>query len=239
MTNPGYYPEVIVAAVDIIGMKNLLKQNDKLDNATKIIGQICGNIDNNTQLKIHWKQFGDSAYLIGNPGESPEIQLNKIALSVASLTALGIFGENILGRNFLLRSGISKGDLSSAKWNGANEPFFIGNSMANAFDLERSQDWFGASIKDDIDCSNIKSGHIIKYDKIPLKGKEYNGYAINWLEFAKQNMKELKIKMDLNPVNICNQIEKISKKIGYSDGEEEKSKTKIENTKKFVRHCLK
>lgn len=239
MTNSGYFPEVIVAAVDIIGMKNLLKKDDKLDNVTKIIGQICGNIDNNPQLKIHWRQFGDSAYLIGNPGESSEIQLIKIALSVASLTTLGIFGEKLLGRNFLLRSGISKGDLSSAKWDESKEPFFIGNSMANAFELERSQNWFGACIDVDIDCSNIKSAYIINYDKIPLNDKEYEGYAINWLEMAKQNKKALKIKIDLNEVDICNQIEKISKEIGYSDGEEEKSKIKIENTKNFIKHCLK
>lgn len=239
MTTKGYYPEVIVAAVDIIGMKNLLKRRDKLDSATKIIGQICGNIDKNKNEKWHWRQFGDSAYLLGKPGSPPEEQVRRISLGVSHLTALGIFGENLIGYNFLLRSGIAKGDLSSAKWNGTEEPFFIGNSMRYAFELERSQKWFGGCIKNDIDCSKISDAYIIEYDKIPINNKEYKGYAINWLKAAKQNIKELKINMDLNPENICKQIEKISEEIGYSDKKEEgEIKTKINNTKKFVRHCL-
>lgn len=238
MTNSGYYPEVIAAAVDIIGMKNLLKKDDKLENVTKIIGQLCGNIDNNPKLKIHWRQFGDSAYLIGNPKDKLNDQLIKLSLSVASLTALGIFGENLIGRNFLLRSGISKGDLSSAQWDMKKDPFFMGNSMANAYILKDSQEWFGCCIAKDIDCNNIQSEYIIKYDEIPLKDGKYQGYAINWIEAAKQNKAELKIKTDINFENVSAKIEEISERIGYSN-DKGKAIAKVNNTKKFVKHCLK
>ena len=74
MTSNGYYPNVIVGVFDIIGMKNLLDRNDKLDAATKIVGQICGNIDKNkNHLKYHWRQYGDAVYLIADPNNKPKI----------------------------------------------------------------------------------------------------------------------------------------------------------------------
>lgn len=246
MTNSGYYSEVIVAAVDIMGIKNLLTKNDKLNTATKIIGQLCGNINNNPQLLIQWKQFGDSAYLIANPNDPLDTQLSKIAFSVANLTGFGMFAYELnICDNFLLRSGISKGDLKTAQWTlGQSQGnLFIGNSMAKAFKLERAQNWFGACIDFEIDCSNLKNNFIIEYDEIPIKGKWKNkkvkGYAINWLEIVKQIIKQNNIKMNLEPDDIIKHIEIITKKIGSSKSEEKNIKKKIKNTKKFVKYCLK
>lgn len=156
------------------------------------------------------------------------------------MIALGIFGENLLGRNFLLRSGIAKGDLSSAKWDEKKDPFFIGMCMANAHSLEDSQNWFGGCISKDIDCSKVKSDFIIEYDSIPLNSDKCKGYAINWIEAAKQSYNEIKIKMDLIEENICKQIQDISYDIGFSDKKEkEKSQIKIKNTQNFINYCLK
>jgi hypothetical protein len=245
MSGPIYYPEIIVAAIDISGMKNLMKKNDNLNSATKIIGQFCGNIDNNSHLQIHWKQFGDLAYLIGNPNDPIDTQVSKIAFSVANLIAFGLLANEMkICDNFLLRSGISKGDLKAAQWNSLNAKgnYFIGNSMVKAYKLEESQDWFGACIDFDIDCSNINNKIITKYNMIPLKRKWINkkkiGYAINWLPVFRQIINQYNINIEFEENALKRHIESITEEIGYSKAGEKKIMRKVKNTGKFVQYCL-
>jgi len=233
-----YYPEVIVGALDIIGMKNILKRNDELDMATKIIGQLCGIIEINNQLKFYWKQFGDSIYLIAHPKEDLDVQIDKIAFSVASLTAIGIFGEKIIGYNFLLSSGIGIGDISAAKWNYSDIPYFIGNSMANAYVLQEKQNWFGGCISKDIEERFIKSEFLIEYSKIPIEENYCKGHALNWLKASYKILKKLDPDFIFKVETIYDKIKNISDDIGSTTKDNDKINKKLENTKNFIAFCI-
>lgn len=252
----GYHEEVVVATIDILGMKEILESNDKLNHATKIIGQINASMNMNRfymnpkdgKKYPNWyeQQFGDSIYLIGDPKLPVEKQTRGIVFGVAHLIAFGIFGYEIIGRNFLLRCGIARGNLRTAQWkiNDSQGEIFIGNSMSRANNLEKNQDWIGGAAYGNIDCREIRDFYLVRYDNIPLKEKykeelvpkDVPKYAIDWVRVAKERADDLKLETEINITYICNKIDEIAQSIGNMDKEEVHEK--IDNTKKFVEYCM-
>jgi hypothetical protein len=177
-------------------------------------------------------KFGDSIYIISDPNDPIEVQIDKLILRVTTLIALGIY---LYEYKFFLRCGIAKGDLldvqvwmpnnAPAHLRNINQRIIIGNSLSRANYLEKNQNWIGGAVMGDINCKRSMN-YLVEY-KIPLKDKMPKAYkpkyAINWLKLLSENNIEIK------ELNI---IDDIANSIG---GIKRIDKKKIKNTKKFIK----
>lgn len=262
-----YIPKVIVADIDVIGMKKILEINDKLETAHKILGQIRSNLEHNRFYKDsqngkphprwYMRVYGDSIYLIGNTEIPIEEQAKWIIFAAANMIAFGIFGDEFkdkkkrIGVNFFLRCGIAKGDFGIAKYkiNGLEDTIEIGNSMAYAYQLESSQNWIGGAILGNLILSKDDDLYLIEYPYIPLDNLkedikcewDKNGwipkYAIDWIRVLKEKANDFGV--SINDIN-KSYINKKIDSISKNIGKKGKEEDdKITKTKKFVEYYLK
>ena len=246
----GYHENVVVASIDIEGMKNLICRDDKLESANIVLSQLMANIASNQiqpdskgkEVKFWHHQFlGDSIYLIGNPKMPVELQLDYLSMATGIITMFGLFGDAIIGdTHWLLKIGIGIGDMSLIEWNLGQYTgnVFIGKSMISAFNLERNQDWFGIAISPDLDGYSKTNTNILEY-KIPMKdGETLSNYSVNWISFLRGAKEKLKIKDELTADFVSKRIMNISADIGYQETEKEKVAAKIENTTKYIEYLF-
>ena len=242
-----YNKDIIAASIDILGLGNVLKYNGSKKAFNLLNKLFLNTIDPyvySAPLFLGKKirvfkdsvRFGDSVYIFGEPKNSIQNQVEHLIFRAVSLLALGIYKHN-----FFLRCGIAGGDLLTGPLAlpkdvpqhliELSENIFIGTSISHANQLEKNQNWIGGAISKDIDCSHCMK-YLVEYD-IPLKNKKGQTarYAINWIKFEKEHETYFG---SINKTN--NKIDLIAKSIGNTNNRNVKEK--IENTKKFVRHCL-
>lgn len=261
MGDPEYFPEIVAACVDVMGMKNIIERDDKLDMAIRIPCQICANIANNQYdesggLRYYQMQMGDAAYLISNPKYTISLQTQQLCYGLGSLISFGILGEKWIKYNFLLRGAIASGNLKTAKWEieNAHGNVLIGTSILRAFFLENMQNWIGASVLGNIKIDNPKKYYLLKYDYIPFD-KDYLSkkqldllrewrklgwiprYAIDWVRVAIEKEGDFKLDERITKEYLFEKICRISEEIGK--GNSKKIEKKIENTKRFIEYSMK
>lgn len=247
-----YIENIVVGAIDILGIGSILESNKGTQRAMKILTNIWVNAsdphvymtpDLNTERKrVFWGslKFGDSIYIFGNREDTIKEQTNWLISRIMVLMVFGLYKFNVF-----LRCGIAKGDLMINTIDIINPPqhlkeysenIFIGSSMSRAHILEENQKWMGCAILGDLE-SDKYSRYLVEYD-IPLKNKEIfkepytPKYAINWIKLAKEN--EGKFGIDTSKTKQL--IDSIAIKIGNVDNKN--IQEKIHNTKIFVDRCI-
>lgn len=230
-----YIPKIVVASVDILGIRNLLKKEDASLSAMNTLAAFRRNAAGHlmfadsdlTQVEAELYRFdeylGDSIYLFPDPQVDIPTQAYFLAIRCASLIAAGIM---IDANNFLVRAGIASGNLRRRviQTEFGTRAVFIGSAMAKAHAIEQAQRWIGGAIEADLP-SKEPSPYRMSYD-VPTKPfwstpKEQLD-ALNWVHFFADQFDLSKLK---------ERLEEISCKIGGSEDQEHE---KIDNTFAFI-----
>lgn len=226
-----YKPEIAVASIDILGLKNMLGMNDRSLSAMNAIGVLVRNAyenrmyeDLNDRSKFTLSHdvsmhFGDSVYLIGDPSKNIQEQVVFLASRCAALVTFGLANR---GQNFLARVGVAVGDLRTRVVQTTPGPVVlrIGSAMSNAHAVEDKQDWIGGAI--DVDFELPEEGsHYFRY-AVPMKSGSNRspGYAINWL-------------WETEGESIADRLDQVSSSVGSSDDVE----SKIRNSKALIEYA--
>ena len=176
---------VMIAVIDVLGFKELLKNNSIEELSRKYRQLIDIKIISSKVLSIDSVETGylecgttifSDTILMWCRDDIPAIEC--FIISCCSLM------KEALELNLFLRGGISYGkcviDL--------DERTFLGTPIADAYLLEQSQDWIGISMdvnaKNRIDSGRINKNGLIEYAAPLKKGKKLNTYVLNWSQFC-------------------------------------------------------
>jgi hypothetical protein len=188
--NDSYFPEIAVAALDILGLQEFVAKNDNSLSAMNVLSRFVrnassGRIYNAALSGVHDLMFtadvyfGDSIYLFADPSRDLQTQIQLLSYRTATLIALGV----CFSPRFLVRAGIAVGDLRKrvAQGDGAPHEIRIGTSMTRAHQLQEGQDWIGGAIAAEAGLHGEMCA--IEYP-VPLKPKAKSlrtRLALNWL----------------------------------------------------------
>ena len=175
----------MIAVIDVLGFKELLKDNSLEELSRKYRNLIDVKIISSKVLSIDsagadYLECGTTIFsdtiLMWCRDDVPAIEC--FIISCCSLM------KEALELNLFLRGGISYGECIID----LDERTFLGAPIANAYLLEQSQDWIGMSLdinaKNRIDSGRFNLNGLIEYD-VPLKKrKKFNTYALHWGQFC-------------------------------------------------------
>jgi hypothetical protein len=207
MPTSEYYPDVVVAAVDILGLGVLIQKPDQCEGAFGAANWLATNClfskayDTPTgesggfPLYESEVYFGDSAYLFGDPTELVQEQGSRLAAKCAALLWPGLHRHMRKGTGGLLRIGIARGDLRKGhvSQKGRVHEVRVGTAMLRAHDLELAQDWIGGAVAADVPRASPDDYRCAW--PVPLKhGSPWAGRceALDWLRLAVENADNLK-----------------------------------------------
>jgi hypothetical protein len=172
-----YFDSIVVAAVDVLGMRRLVSRGDACAEAMAALRNFVWNAlesrmfyePDETRLAGRTHQigmyFGDAVYLFGDPSDSPKLQLMKLTAKVASLIWWGLRGP----ARFLVRVGIGAGNLRTKTVTvaGISHEIRIGSAMLRAYELEKNQDWVGGAVDGGVAALDSKHEWTVDYP-VPL-----------------------------------------------------------------------
>ncbi|MBI3895598.1 MAG: YqgE/AlgH family protein [Acidobacteria bacterium] len=223
-----YVPIVAVAAIDILGVKQLLLKPDCSLSAMKVLSKFVLNAsspeifkDSNVSEKVDQMfekdlYFGDSVYLFAASSLDPEIQIQWLVIRVATLIALGLWKEP----RFLVRAGIAIGDLRKRVVKGGGSPheIRIGSSMLKAHQLQECQNWVGAVVDAAVPQTPEVANWTFDYS-VPVKpGCDGLPLPLNWIwENSLDGEVESELVLASNEISL-----------------NQDAQTKLDNTSKFV-----
>jgi hypothetical protein len=190
-----YHPLVACAALDILGVKNLMTRSDSgrmaMDITRKFVRNACASgyysaTDLDSKVGDFYRTaayFGDSVYLFADPGVGIAQQISLLSARVSSLIAMGLWGDV----RFLARAAIATGDLrivTIATDCGQHE-IRVGTAMIRAHVLESAQAWIGAALEIDDPAHLSAEGARWAFDYlVPLKDSIHIAgrvHALNWI----------------------------------------------------------
>ena len=234
MPADSYIPEVAVASIDILGVKNLIEHGDESLAALNTVARFVRNatssgIYDDPELSTKTGDtfaddvyLGDSVYLFADPRVALPKQISGLVIRVATLIATGLYGE----KTFLVRAGIAVGDLRRRHIQNEriDREILIGSAMARAHQLETAQRWIGGAVARGAPVDPEAQGWTHPF-AVPTKGGAddvANPVAVNWIG---QGWSETRLQQSLRGA-----IERIG-----GNGE---AAVKLENTLSFVRHVF-
>lgn len=242
LSKENYFPSVAVAAVDILGMKNMLKSEDECISASLMLAKFVEEASineyyrdeslNKSLGKLYEDAiyFADSVYLFANPKTDIHKQIDLLIKTCSSLITKG------LNNGYLLRIGIATGDLRLSKvrlFDDREVILRVGNSMVKAHILQESQEWIGGAVDFRFPV-NSKSYFRIDYN-VPIKKKsEYFGkklVALNWVRMLASRTSVKHTNEEICSL-IKNGIHNINRLM------DDKIKLKYNNTLKFVEYVF-
>ena len=238
--NETYIPIIAVAAVDILGVKKLLKRGDDCVSAMKTLGLFVKNSSVRDYFKDDTSRkkegalyklddyFGDSVYFFGETNLDIGDQVDRLALKCASLVAGG------LKNGFLVRAGIAVGDLRIKifdLYGGRKREVRIGNSMARAHTLHECQEWIGGAVESNYPPASREINRI-SYS-VPIKEntefKQGELEAVNWVYMLPINWK-------MSKDEVMKVVRDLVETLG--DSSDEKIGFKLDNTIEFIEYVF-
>lgn len=190
------HENVVVAAIDILGFKNIVLNDQSgtrsLDILEYILRQSSVNLafseDNSKSYPLFWasEEFADSIYLVGIPGKSLKEQLFSVSGAVMTFISVGICGRT----KFAIRAGITSGviwEREVSLFNGKKKKIIMGPGLIHAHQMEISQSWLGGAVSIETEAP-IDESYLIEYD-VPVKAGciKKPKYALNWPKILMQN----------------------------------------------------
>lgn len=232
-----FYERTVVAAVDLLGMQDLLGRDETASAAMDAIDLLVRDTTDNdmiltpahsfssSQKFVYRAYFADSAYLFADPTMMMEKQTENLLLKCGSLIAHGlrqwVAGEN---KQFLARVGIASGNVRwrRLQWLGENILIPIGTAMSRSYKLATSQQWIGGAIERDLIANHDR--YRLAYD-VPTSRDHGPLDAINWVQLLADND---------GLEDVASQLENA---INARQPDDESSRKKYANTCAFVEHA--
>lgn len=243
----------IIAYLDILGFKQLV-QNNTLDELKTIYNDTLKDVDLVLELgeqtimsftKDGWPDYKlnitivSDSIILWNSNDSWE-GFSGLLITIRAMCAMA------LTHGIPLRGAIVIGELDTLHYKSKyiDSQIILGNGLTKAFELEKKSKMMGCIISEEVvehinnllasmSGKNIEEAfkenkYIIKYPIPTQNGSEYL-YCLNWISIIGDKIRDIG--------NIENMInEAFSEHNKSTDSDEVKSK--IENTIKFIKHCM-
>ena len=224
-----YSGQVAVAAVDVLGVCNLVNKGDDCALVVSVLEYFVNRVSDSRMFdnpansqpvdRTHREDvyFGDAVYLFADPELDLAGQIVRLQVKVSTLVWMGLYNKV----QFLVSGAIAVGDLREKTINTPSglRQLKIGTSMVRAMQLEEAQDWVGAAI----DSSVSTNSEIMSWTSdfpVPVKTGFPGGTprALNWIPLATDR------------AALEQKLKDISSKIGA----DERSNHKVRNTMSFI-----